>query len=105
MTAHLTPGNRQTHELLQKLWTKAVGTPDYDKEEWKALERAVGFQAATPHVTTVPERVPWTPPRIVPGSFRCAACASWEWQEQCRYCAGDEATVGKWLSGGFRTVK
>ncbi len=23
---------------LHRLWTKAVGTPDYDKEEWKAFE-------------------------------------------------------------------
>lgn len=26
-------------ELLHHLWTKAVGTPGYDKSEWKALER------------------------------------------------------------------
>ena len=25
-------------ELLHTLWTKAVGTPDYDKHEWQALE-------------------------------------------------------------------
>jgi hypothetical protein len=25
-------------ELLHTLWTKAVGTPDYDKYEWQALE-------------------------------------------------------------------
>lgn len=24
--------------LFRRLWTKAVGTPDYDKEEWKELE-------------------------------------------------------------------
>lgn len=30
-----------THEmhLFHKLWTKAVGTPGYDKSEWQALER------------------------------------------------------------------
>ena len=27
-----------THHLLHRLWTKAVGTPDYDKREWKELE-------------------------------------------------------------------
>lgn len=26
------------HELLHKLWTKAVGTADYNKQEWKELE-------------------------------------------------------------------
>lgn len=26
------------HELLHRLWSKAVGTPGYDKEEWKRLE-------------------------------------------------------------------
>ncbi len=24
--------------LLHKLWTKAVGTTDYDKEEWKEFQ-------------------------------------------------------------------
>ncbi len=28
-------------ELLQKLWTKAVGTADYDKEQWKELQTFV----------------------------------------------------------------
>ena len=27
--------------LLHRLWTKAVGTEGYDKEEWKALEREI----------------------------------------------------------------
>lgn len=27
--------------LLHTLWTKAVGTPTYDKTEWKALEREI----------------------------------------------------------------
>jgi hypothetical protein len=31
----------ETEELLHKLWTKAVGTPGYDKSEWKALRRAI----------------------------------------------------------------
>lgn len=26
-------------ELLHRLWTKAVGAPDYDKAEWRELER------------------------------------------------------------------
>lgn len=29
-------------ELLHRLWTKAVGTPDYNKEDWKRLEAFVG---------------------------------------------------------------
>lgn len=27
--------------ILHRLWTKAVGTPDYDKEEWMELEKLV----------------------------------------------------------------
>lgn len=27
--------------LLHALWTKAVGTEDYDKEQWKALEKII----------------------------------------------------------------
>ena len=26
---------------LHRLWTRAVGTPEYDKEEWKSLERGI----------------------------------------------------------------
>lgn len=29
------------HYLLHTLWTKAVGTEDYDKQEWRALEAAI----------------------------------------------------------------
>lgn len=29
------------HVALHRLWSKAVGTPDYDKQEWKALEDAI----------------------------------------------------------------
>lgn len=29
------------HEILHTLWTKAVGTPNYNKREWKELEAAV----------------------------------------------------------------
>lgn len=28
-----------TRALLERLWTKSVGTRDYDKEEWRELER------------------------------------------------------------------
>ena len=37
-----TPTNaRETDRLMHVLWTKAVGTPGYDKAEWKALEAAI----------------------------------------------------------------
>ena len=36
MPEELTPFN-----MLHRLWTKAVGTSDYDKREWKLLERAI----------------------------------------------------------------
>lgn len=29
------------HRTLHKLWTKAVGTDDYDKKEWTELERYI----------------------------------------------------------------
>ena len=29
--------NDEINALFHRLWTKAVGTPDYDKEEWKTL--------------------------------------------------------------------
>ena len=35
------PKLEEAHLILQRLWTKAVGTKDYDKEEWKHLERAI----------------------------------------------------------------
>ncbi len=28
----------EKHRILHTLWTKAVGTPDYDKSEWRELE-------------------------------------------------------------------
>jgi hypothetical protein len=31
----------ELHQLLHRLWTKAVGTMDYDKAEWKRLEKMV----------------------------------------------------------------
>lgn len=30
-----------TEELFHRLWTKAVGTSDYEKNEWLALEKAL----------------------------------------------------------------
>lgn len=33
------------HELLHKLWTKAVGTDDYVKAEWKVLEKLLLFDS------------------------------------------------------------
>ena len=29
---------RILHQLLHRLWTRAVGTPGYDKADWKRLE-------------------------------------------------------------------
>jgi hypothetical protein len=34
----------QIHALLHRLWTKAVGGPDYDKSEWRDLEAALAAQ-------------------------------------------------------------
>ena len=32
---------REMDQLLHRLWTKAVGTKDYDKKEWQALEQMI----------------------------------------------------------------
>lgn len=36
---------KRWHELLNQLWTKAVGTEGYEKAEWRELE-AILTQAA-----------------------------------------------------------
>ncbi len=33
------------HAALHLLWTKAVGTPGYDKKEWQKLEAAINHLA------------------------------------------------------------
>ena len=35
-------GMYELHGLLHTLWSKAVGTQDYDKEQWKRLEELHG---------------------------------------------------------------
>ena len=35
-------GMYELHGLVHRLWSKAVGTPDYDKEQWKRMEELVG---------------------------------------------------------------
>ncbi len=35
------PRFRHVDHLVLRLWTKAVGTPDYDKAEWQRLQAAV----------------------------------------------------------------
>jgi hypothetical protein len=35
-------GMYELHGLLHHLWSKAVGTQDYNKQEWKRLEELVG---------------------------------------------------------------
>lgn len=36
-----TGDGKETHELLHRLWTKAVGNDNYDKSEWKRLESSI----------------------------------------------------------------
>lgn len=33
--------DHELHRLFHTLWTKAVGTDRYDKEEWKRLEEII----------------------------------------------------------------
>jgi hypothetical protein len=41
--------DKETNLLFHRLWTKAVGTSDYVKREWRELEdRLNGFHNATP---------------------------------------------------------
>lgn len=35
-------GMYELHGLLHQLWSKAVGTPDYDKLQWGRLEELLG---------------------------------------------------------------
>lgn len=35
-------GMYELHGLVHQLWSKAVGTSDYDKAEWKRMEELVG---------------------------------------------------------------
>lgn len=39
--------------LLHRLWTKAVGTPGYDKKEWQELETVLNCAPAAPHVASI----------------------------------------------------
>jgi hypothetical protein len=32
---------RDVNHLFHRLWTRAVGTPDYNKADWKALEHVI----------------------------------------------------------------
>lgn len=32
---------RKIHEALHVLWTKAVGTPDYDKTQWMRIDNLI----------------------------------------------------------------
>lgn len=40
--------NESTRALFHRLWTKAVGTPDYVKAEWRDLEAAMKAAEAPP---------------------------------------------------------
>lgn len=57
--AQVAPQMRGRHNLLHRLWTKAVGTPDYDKSEWTELERMLVNAPAEPQAGA---QVP--PPRL-----------------------------------------
>ena len=35
------PNMQKIHLILQRLWTKAVGTEDYIKKEWLELEKSI----------------------------------------------------------------
>lgn len=39
------PEFREAHHQLHRLWTKAVGTPDYVKKEWQELENMLSILA------------------------------------------------------------
>ena len=35
------PRRQRAHDALHPLWTKAVGTPGYDKAQWEELDGAI----------------------------------------------------------------
>lgn len=43
--------DKTTRELFHALWTKAVGTEQYDKKEWMELERRLGHLIDPPPAT------------------------------------------------------
>jgi hypothetical protein len=32
---------QEIHELLLQLWDKAVGTPEYDREQWRRFQELI----------------------------------------------------------------
>jgi len=40
--------HQELRELFLTLWDKAVGTPDYNKDEWMRLEQLLGINSIRP---------------------------------------------------------
>lgn len=41
MNVYQTPEYKALHVKLHRMWSAAVGTPKYEKREWKALDAAI----------------------------------------------------------------
>lgn len=54
------------HTLLHRLWSRAVGAPDYVKADWIELENIL-FQAAA-------KTLQKEPPEFPPDHLLCGAC-------------------------------
>ena len=66
--------NEDAWELFHRLWAKAVDTPDYDKAEWRELERAI----PGPSVSAMRAKVERLESQL--GRARDAREAQWIWR-------------------------
>ena len=53
-----------TFNLFHRLWTKAVGTPEYDKKEWQQLEREYLAMRSDRMMTLAIDK-PWPLPNVL----------------------------------------
>ena len=49
--------NQTVRALFHRLWTKAVGTPDYEKSEWRTLDGLLGIDAPTGLGASLPDDI------------------------------------------------
>lgn len=67
--------NYSVHLLFHQLWTKAVGTPEYVKQEWRSLEETLleAYPVSEQSASVIQYRLLWTEQiadKVVPFSGR-----------------------------------
>jgi hypothetical protein len=86
-----------TYSTLHRLWTRAVGTPDYDKREWQAFERALRAAGAIPAVKTgaLAEEGPRPGPPPEPCAGGCGSLAPLAAGWMCSPCCEGARILNK----------